>query len=184
MNTYRAYVAILRAWGAPRSLLFGCLLALAVLLVSGETLPLPAFEQTVVLTNLAPPLTALLLSSALIDSTREMNRISQRPLIWLSLGRYALTQLAAIPVAVALTVAVDQTLYAAVALFVAGAALLVALLDEWYWPPILICIYGWLRFSQSAEFYTTVDVSPLVLVGAVLLGCAIYVVGSRLRARA
>lgn len=183
MNTYRVYVAIFRAWGGPRSLLFGCLLAAAVLLVSGGTVPLPVFEQTVVLTNLGPPLTALLLGYSLIDSTREMNRISQRPLIWLSMARYALTQIAAVPVAVALSAAVDRALYATVALFVAGAAVFVALLNEWYWPPILIGTYGWLRFSQSAEFYTTVDVSPLVLVGAVLLGGSIYVVGSRLRAR-
>ncbi|NHA00612.1 hypothetical protein G5V59_12900 [Nocardioides sp. W3-2-3] len=146
-------------------------------------MPLPAFEQAVILTNLAPPLTALLLGHALIDSTEDLNRLSQRPVVWLRTARYVLIQIAAIPAAVTLSAAVDSALYATVPLFVAAAAVLVVLLGDWYWPPILIGIYGWLRFTQAEAFLTAVDVGPILLAGAVLLGGVAYVFGERLRSQ-
>lgn len=153
------------------------------MVLSGATLPLPFLDQAVVLTNLAPPVTALLLGHALTDSMQKVNRVAQRSLPLIAGMRFAWLQIAALPVAIAMSSTVDPALYATVPAFVAVSAVLVAALGQWYWPPILVSTYAWIRFSQGESFHQKVDPSPVGLAALLLVSGLVYVGAASLRNR-
>lgn len=172
-------LAVARAWGVPRTLLLALLLGGFAQLVAASYVGLPSFTADIPALDLVPPAAALLLASSLVDQTPELTLRAGRPLVLVLLLRYAAAQAAGAIVIVSLASAgwtLERSL--AVALFLAGSAVTAALLDGWYWVPVMGAGYAWLLRSQHLETSADADIPVLAAAaGLVLAGVAYVAIG-------
>ncbi|WP_193611154.1 hypothetical protein [Nocardioides lijunqiniae] len=168
-------LAVLRAWGAPRTLLTALALAGAVQLAASTYVGLPAFAAEIPALDLAAPAAALLLASPLVDQTPDLTLRAVRPLWRVLLLRYAVVQVAGTLVLVSLTLTA-WTLARALVLvvFLAGSAVTVAAVDAWFWVPVLAASYAWLWWVQQRGAHGS-DVALTSAVAALVLGGLVFV---------
>ncbi|WP_193606727.1 hypothetical protein [Nocardioides lijunqiniae] len=175
-------LAVLRAWGAPRTLLTALALAGAVQLAASAYVGLPAFAAEIPALDLAAPAAALLLASPLVDQTPDLTLRAVRPLWRVLLLRYALVQACGAVVLVSLTLTA-WTLSRALVLvvFLAGSAVAVAAVEAWFWVPVLAASYAWLWRAQQRGAAED-DVALTSALATLVLGGLVFVAAGTWRA--
>lgn len=175
----RTLVAVARAWGVQRSLLLALLLGGSAQLIAASYVGLPSFTADIPALDLMPPAAALLLVSPLVDQTPELTLRAGRRLVEVLSLRYAAAHTAGAIVVASLTLSgwtLERSL--AVVLFLAGSAVGAALLDGWYWVPVMGAAYAWLLRSQQLQTNADADIPiPAAAAGLVVAGVLYVAIG-------
>lgn len=171
-----SWLAVARAWGVPRTLLLALVLAGVVQLVATSYVGLPSFAADIPALDLVPPAAALVLAAPLVDQTPDLTLRAGRPLRQVFLLRYAATHVSGAIVVASLALTgwtTERSL--AVVLFLAGSAVGVALLQSWYWVPMMGASYVWLLRSQHLDDLADADIPVAAAIAGLLIAGLVYV---------
>ncbi|WP_134741116.1 hypothetical protein [Nocardioides sp. 503] len=160
----------------PRTLMLALALAGVVQLVAATYVGLPSFAAEIPALDLAPPAAALVLAAPLVDQTPDLTLRAVRPLWSVLLLRYVATQAAGALVLASLALT-GWTLARSLVLvlFLAGSAVAVALVDAWFWVPVLAASYAWLWRVQHLSGSGEADVALTGVAAATVLGGLAFV---------
>ncbi|MCX6401831.1 MAG: hypothetical protein NTX33_18110 [Propionibacteriales bacterium] len=141
--------AVVRAWALGVAFLAALALGGLALLVGDVVVDLPGVRDIVFVLHMVPGLAAIALAFPLVDRTPDLTLLSATHPARLFALRFAGLVVVATPVAVCVGVAGWTAAGAGVVLgFVGVAGLFSAILGLWYWGPMLVGLYGWIRWPD------------------------------------
>lgn len=176
-------IAALRAWGALRVVLAVGLIVVWIETMAADQLDVAPFTHSLNGWTFVPPLAAIALAEPMVDRSPQLTEHGVRPSWVLACARLLLTYAGGLAVAGYCLLSPGGTCVAQyVVAFLAIAAVAVAVLDAWYWVPLLLLFFGWLQLAPPGFPTTSASALPSwVPAASAVVSCACYVATTEIR---